>query len=78
MLKLIEIGRWQRSGVLIALGLMLGQFAIAQVPVKGTVTDKSGQPLVGVSISQKGTSVGTTSDASGNYSITAKDSFLVM
>ncbi|MDF0717393.1 mucoidy inhibitor MuiA family protein [Muricauda sp. 334s03] len=37
--------------------------------VVGTVTDESGAPLPGVSILVKGTSIGTTSDFDGNYSL---------
>ncbi len=41
----------------------------AQVTVKGVVTDDGGQPLPGVSINVKGTSIGTASDAEGRYSL---------
>jgi TonB-dependent SusC/RagA subfamily outer membrane receptor len=37
--------------------------------VVGTVTDESGAPLPGVSILVKGTSIGTSSDFDGNYSL---------
>lgn len=37
--------------------------------VTGKVTDKSGQPLPGVSIKIKGTSTGTATDAEGRYTI---------
>jgi TonB-dependent SusC/RagA subfamily outer membrane receptor len=37
--------------------------------VKGKVTDEKGQPLVGVNIVVKGTSVGTTSDGDGKYEL---------
>lgn len=45
-------------------GTLLGQ------EVSGTVTDESG-PLPGVSVAVKGTTVGTTTDFDGNYSINA-------
>ena len=45
--------------------------AMAQnVTVKGRVTSETNQPLVGASIMVKGTSIGTTTNASGNYEIT--------
>lgn len=50
---------------------MLGTFSVLgqNVTVKGTVTDKSsGEPLPGVSIIEKGTTNGTTTDMDGNYS----------
>ena len=37
--------------------------------IKGKISDKSGEPLPGVSISLKNTQIGTTSDLDGNYSI---------
>jgi TonB-linked SusC/RagA family outer membrane protein len=41
--------------------------------VRGKVTDEKGQPLSGVSVSVKGTTNGTTTDANGNFSITVPD-----
>ncbi len=38
--------------------------------VRGTVTDASSLPLIGVSIMQKGTTNGTVTDADGNFSLT--------
>lgn len=40
-----------------------------QIIVKGTITDRTGSPLPGVNIVEKGTTNGTVSDISGNYSI---------
>ncbi|UBM58668.1 TonB-dependent receptor [Marinilongibacter aquaticus] len=37
--------------------------------VKGTVTDETGEALVGVNVVQKGTSKGTITDANGSYSL---------
>ena len=41
----------------------------AAVEINGKVTNSNGDPLVGVSVTLKGTSVGTSTDARGNYSI---------
>ena len=41
--------------------------AFAQLTVSGTVTDQSGEVLVGVSIIESGTANGTISDADGKY-----------
>lgn len=38
----------------------------------GTITDEVGEPLPGVNIFEKGTTIGTTSDFDGNYSIDVK------
>lgn len=41
----------------------------AQIPVKGVVVDESGEPLIGVSVLEKGTSNATATDLSGEFSI---------
>ncbi len=41
------------------------------ITVKGTVSDKQGEPLIGVSVSVKGTTQGTLTDLDGQYSIDA-------
>lgn len=43
--------------------------AMAQSAIKGKVTDKTGQPLPGVSVKVKGTATGTVTDVNGNYSL---------
>lgn len=40
-----------------------------QVAVGGTITDKQGAPLAGVTIAVKGSTLGTLSDGSGNYTL---------
>ena len=40
--------------------------------IEGKITDKSGEPLLGVSIVLKGSQIGATSDLDGNYSINTK------
>ena len=39
--------------------------------IQGTVTDESGAPLVGVNVVIQGTTLGTITDANGNYQIEA-------
>ena len=48
------------------------------IQVSGTVTDTTGEPILGVSISIKGTGIGTVTDVDGNYSITSPDSDAVL
>lgn len=56
--------------MLLLSALLLTQTAVAQnVAVTGKVTDESGEPLAGVSISVKGEKKGTTSDLNGHYSL---------
>ncbi|WP_276088990.1 SusC/RagA family TonB-linked outer membrane protein [Pedobacter sp. JY14-1] len=46
--------------------------AYAQKTVTGTVTEKAGQPIPGVSVTEKGTRNGTSTDASGKFSLSVK------
>ncbi len=46
--------------------------------VKGTVTDASGEPLIGVSIQIKGEMDGTVTDIDGNYSISVDNSSVLV
>jgi TonB-linked SusC/RagA family outer membrane protein len=50
-------------------GLCLSIATIAQVQVRGNVTDNQGEPIPGVTILEKGTQHGTTTDIDGNYHI---------
>lgn len=60
-----------RRFLLIVLLLTLGQLqAMAQTLVRGTVRDAvSGDPMPFVSVSIKGTTIGTTTDVKGNYEL---------
>lgn len=49
------------------------KIVVAEVRVSGKVTGQTGEALAGVSVSVKGTNIGTTTDANGNYSLTAPD-----
>jgi iron complex outermembrane receptor protein len=44
--------------------------AVAQVTVQGRITDNNNQPLPGVSVIQKGTTNGTSTNANGNFTLT--------
>ena len=50
----------------------------ADIVVKGKVAEENGTPLPGVSILVKGTNSGTTTDASGEYSITVPNAEAVL
>ena len=43
--------------------------AFAQSRISGTVTDAQGNPLVGVNVIVKGTTVGTMTTSNGSYSL---------
>jgi len=51
---------------------------MAQVKVSGTVTDPDGVSIPGVSVVQKGTTNGTTTDADGKYSVSVSSSSAVL
>ncbi|RPD49310.1 TonB-dependent receptor [Hymenobacter sediminis] len=46
---------------------------LADVPVSGRVTQTNGEPLPGVTIIVKGTTLGTTTDADGRFSLNAPE-----
>ena len=46
--------------------------AMAQSAVKGTVNDDSGEPIIGASVVEKGTTNGTVTDFDGNFSLNVK------
>ena len=54
--------------------LMAGISAYAQHSVKGTVVDSQGYPVIGITVMEKGTTNGTTTDADGNYLINLSQS----
>lgn len=48
------------------------QYAAAQqLNVKGTVTDPSGEPVIGASVMVEGTKTGTSTDIDGVFTVTA-------
>ncbi|MGN6397822.1 MAG: SusC/RagA family TonB-linked outer membrane protein [Mucilaginibacter sp.] len=47
----------------------------AQVAIKGKVVDENGDPMPGVSVSITGTTIGTVTDVSGNYSLSIPDDY---
>ncbi|MFT6895128.1 MAG: outer membrane receptor protein involved in Fe transport, partial [Algoriphagus sp.] len=52
----------------------LGSYLIAQTTIiKGKISDRSSQPLIGATILEKGTSNGVVTDLNGDYSITISD-----
>ena len=64
---------------LLVLLFFIPSILLAQSTVSGTVTDKANAlPLPGVNILVKGTSVGTTSDFDGDYTISAKSGDVIV
>src|SRR5688572_5561723 len=55
--------------LMLVLSIMMSSLAYAQSRVSGTVTDQQNQPLPGVNVLVKGSTQGTTTDASGKYQV---------
>ena len=49
---------------------LFAAFSFAQTSVSGTVSDSNGNPIPGVAVIVDGTTIGTTTDFDGNYTIT--------
>lgn len=57
---------------LIAICMLLSSSVMfAQLSVSGTVTDETGDPLIGVNVSIKGTTIGNITDIDGKYTLQA-------
>ena len=59
---------WMQS-LFFIMFLLSSTLAFAQNKVTGTVTDKTGAPLPGVNVLEKGTTNGSITDANGKYSL---------
>ena len=63
----------------VGLFCMLSIQVFAQnINVTGTVTDSDGQPLPGVTVVIKNTSIGTATDGNGAYSLSVADGNVVL
>lgn len=51
--------------------LLIGSISFAQITVKGTITDQSGNPLPGVNVVITGSSQGTTTNFEGKYELSS-------
>ncbi|MDE5608118.1 MAG: TonB-dependent receptor [Muribaculaceae bacterium] len=67
------IGRFQSVLVALCMLLVCSFTVAAQTQVSGVVTDESGDPLAGVTILVKGSSVGTSTNIDGEYAINAPE-----
>ena len=63
---------------MLILSIMMSSFAYAQSQVSGTVTDQQNQPLPGVNVLVKGSTQGTTTDASGKYQVEVPNSDAIL
>lgn len=58
--------------VAVAFFLFTGNVTAQNLNVTGKVTDKNGEPVIGVYVIEEGTSNGTSTDIDGNYTLIAK------
>ena len=59
--------------------LMVGSIAFAQTEASGTIVDNTGEPIIGATVMEKGTSNGTITDIDGNFRLkTATGATLVV
>lgn len=65
--------RVRTLGVFIFAMLLGTSAAFAQLTVNGTVSDPSGEPLIGVSVVEKGKTGGVTTDIDGHFQIRVAD-----
>lgn len=60
---------WKRACSVLLLMFFFTSAAIAQMLVRGTIVDQTGESVPGASVQVKGTSKGTISDLDGKFSI---------
>ncbi len=65
----LKNARLRPFALFMALFLMNVSWAFAQLTVTGRVQSKSGEPLIGVNVIEKGTTNGTVTDLDGNFSL---------
>lgn len=63
-----------KQALLVFMTVALPAVLWAQVPVSGTITDASGNPVPGASIKVRNSNLGTSSDANGKFSLTVPGS----
>lgn len=63
--------------VLLAIQFVFVSFANAEI-IKGVVTDSKGESIIGATVREKGTNVGTITDFDGKFTITVKSSQSVL
>lgn len=67
----IEMKKSLRLIVLLAIQCVFAGFASAET-IKGVVTDSKGESIIGATVREKGTNVGTITDIDGKFNITVK------
>lgn len=63
----------KKLSLVLTLVVLACGFTMAQRTISGTISDTSGEPLIGASILVKGTSSGTVTDIDGKYTLSVPD-----
>ncbi len=73
-----SINRWLKKILFLFLIVFASTLSAQNVAIKGTVTDANGEPLVGVNVVVKGTTVGAITDLDGAFSVNGKKGDVVV
>ncbi|MDE6610596.1 MAG: carboxypeptidase-like regulatory domain-containing protein, partial [Muribaculaceae bacterium] len=69
-----EIRRWILGMILSILLIPVSAYAQTQRTVTGTVLDETGEPLIGATVKVEGTTLGTSTDFDGHFSLNIPES----
>lgn len=70
----IKSSTWMKRALSMFLLIFVGvSVALAQTTAKGTVIDATGEPIIGASVLEKGTTNGTITDFDGNFTLSVKN-----
>ena len=72
MQKILNLKQGTLKAMFFVFFLLCSTVMLAQNKVSGTVLDATGEPLIGVSVLEEGTSNGVITDFDGNFSLTVK------
>lgn len=79
--KIIKVGQWKDWTKLIYVSLLLVLATMPafaqQLSVTGNVKDTSGEPIIGASVVEKGTTNGVITDMDGNFKLSVSQSALL-
>ena len=72
MQKILSLKQGMQKTLFFAFFLLFSTVMMAQQKVSGTVLDATGEPLIGVSVLEVGTTNGVVTDFDGNFTLTVK------
>ena len=72
MQKILNLKQGTLKAMFFVFFLLCSTVMLAQNKVSGTVLDATGEPLIGVSVLEEGTTNGVVTDFDGNFSLTVK------